>query len=204
MIWATIYSLADSATVGNTAIPDMGVWNPPADDSASWDSTEEGVGLAGVFLASSESGHVSASPGSSDHEIFAAGTNNRCSTPRKMRRGPQSCKILPAPGNSNTRGSVGNPGNTEGSGENQEPGNDRIFTPMPGEDFLHNLPDFDFANLQGWTICPRAKSDNKPLTAVCDSGNPEDVVSTGIGWGLSNVTPCTYEGYNFSEKKKLH
>lgn len=202
MIWATIYSLADSAAVGNTAIPDMGVWTPPVDDSASWHSSEEGVGLA-AFLGSSESGHVSASPGSPDYEILADGTNNRCPTPRKMRRGPQSCRILPAPGNTNTRGSVGNPDNTEGSGENQEPSNDGIFTPIPSEKILPNVPDLDFTNLQGWTICPRAKSDNKPLIAVCDSGKPEDIVSAGIGWGLSNVTPCTYDGYNLVEKTPL-
>lgn len=166
------------------------------------DSSEGGVGLAG-FLDSSESGHVSASPGSSDYKVFADGTNNRCSTPRKMRRDPQSCRILPAPGNTNTRGSVGNPDNTEGSGENQEPSNDGIFTPIPGEQILPNALDWDFMNLQGWTICPRAKSDNKPLIAVCDSGKPEDIVSAGIGWALSNVTPCTYDGYNLVEKSPL-
>lgn len=202
MIWATIYSLADSAAVGDTATPDMGVWNPPFYDSASMHSSEGGVGLAG-FLDSSESEHVSASPGSSDYKVFADGTNNRCSTPRKMRRDPQSCRILPAPGNTNTRGSVGNPDNTEGSGENQEPSNDGIFTPIPGEKILPNALDWDFTNLQGWTICPRAKSDNKPLIAVCDSGNQEDIVSAGIGWALSNVTPCTYDGYNLVEKTPL-
>ncbi|MCJ1342340.1 hypothetical protein MMC31_000522 [Peltigera leucophlebia] len=190
IIWATIYSLADSVDVGDTAIPVMGVWNPSVDDSASRGSSEEGVGLAG-FLDSSESEHVSTSPLSSDHEVVADGRNSRCSTPRKMRRDPQSCKLLPAPGDTNTKGSVGNPDNTEGSGENQEPSTDGIFTPLPGEQILPDVLDFDFTNLQGWTICPRARSDNKPLTAVCDSGEPEDIVSVGIGWGLSNVTPCT-------------
>lgn len=202
MIWTIIYSLADSVAASTSVIPDVGVWNIPVDVSASGVSSEEGVGLAD-FLESSGSGHVSTFPGSSDNEDVADGKNNRCSTPRKMRRDPQSCVILPTPGNTNARGSVGNPDNTEGSGGYQEPSNEGIFSPLPGEQISPEVLDWDFTNLQGWTICPRAKSDNKPLTAVCDSGNPEDIVSNGIGWGLSNVTPCTYDGYNLVEKIPL-
>lgn len=202
MIWATIYSLADSAAVGDTAIPVMGVWNPPVDDSASRGSSEKELELAG-FLDSSESGHVSTSPYTSDHEVVADGRNDHCPTSKKMRRDPQSCKILPAPGNTNVRGSNGNPDNTEGSGENQEPSTDGIFTPLPGERFFPDALDWDFTNLQGWAICPIGKGSGKPLKAVCDSGKPEDLASAGIGWALSNVTPCTYDGCNLIEKSPL-
>lgn len=116
-----------------------------------------------------------------------------------MRRDPQSCIILPAQGegNTNTRGSVGNPDSNEGSGEHQDPKDDRIFKPLPGELFLPDVLDWDYRKLQGWSICPRAKVDNSPLTAVCDSGSPEDIFSSGIGWALSNVVPCTFDAYHF-------
>lgn len=192
MILAMIYSLADSTAVSDATMPDKRVWNPSLDDSASG-SSEAGVGLAG-FLDSSESGHVSTFASSFDHEFVADGRTHPCSTPKMKRRDPQSCRILPDQDNTNTRGSVGNPGNSEGSEENQKPRNNEPFTPLPGGQFYPDILDWDFSNLQGWKICPRSKSDNKPLTAVCDSGNPEDIVSAGIGWKLSNVTPCTYDG----------
>lgn len=195
MIWASIYSLAGSAAVSDRPIPDMGVLNPSLEVSGSEDLSEEGIGLAG-FLDRLESGHVSNSPGSSDQQDVAHERSNPCSTPKMMRRDPQSCIILPAPGNTKTRGSVGDPDNNEGSGEHQDPSNDGIFKPLPGENILPNVIDWDSTNLQGWTICPRAKGNNKPLTAVCDSGRPEDIVSSGIGWALSNVVPCTYSGYH--------
>lgn len=194
MIWASILSRTFSS-VSDRPIPDMGVWNPPLEVSDSGDLSEEGIGVAG-FLDRSESRHVSTSSGSSDQEEVYHERNNPCSAPKMMRRDPQSCIILPAPGNTNTRGSVGNADNNEGSGEHQDPSDDGIFKPLPGEHIFPDILDWDFTNLQGWTICPRAKSDNKPLTAVCDSGSPEDIVSSGIGWALSNVVPCTYDGYH--------
>lgn len=195
MIWASIYSLAGAAAVSDRPVPDREVWNPSLEVSGSGDLSEKGIGLAGS-LDRLESGHVSTSPGSSDQEDVAHERNSPCSTSKIMRRDPQSCIILPAPGKTNTRGSVGNPDSNEGSGEHQDPGDDRIFKPLPGEQFLPNVLDWDSSNLQGWSICPRAKADNKPLTAVCDSGNPEDMFSSGIGWALSNVVPCTYDGYH--------
>lgn len=195
MIWASIYSLAGSAAASDRPIPDREVRNPSLEISGSGDLSEEGIGLAG-FLDRLESGHVSTSPGSSDQEDVTHGRNNPCSTSKMMRRDPQSCLTLPAPGNTNIRGSVGNPDSNEGSGEHQDPSDDSIFKPLPGEDFPPQVLDWDSSNLQGWSICPRAKGDNKPLTAVCDSGSPEDIVSSGIGWALSNVVPCTYDGYH--------
>lgn len=197
MIWASIYCLASSEAVSDRSIPDMGIWNPSLEVSGWGDSSEEGIGLAG-FLDSLGSGHVLTSPGSSDQEVVADERNNPCSTPKMMRRDPQSCIISPAPANTNTRGSVGNPDNNEGSGEHQEPSNDGIFKPLPGEQFFHGVLDWDFTNLQGWQICPKSKSDNKPLIAVCDSGRPEDILSAGIGWALLDVMPCTYYGYHLA------
>lgn len=197
MIWASIYSLAGSAAISDRPIPDMSIWNPSLEVSGSGDLSEEGIGLAG-FLDRLELGHVSTSPGSSDQEVVANERNNPCSTQKMIRRDPQSCILLPASGNTNTRGSVGNPDNNEGSGEHQDPSSDGIFKPLPGEKFFPNVLDWDFTNLQGWGICPKAKNDNKPLTAVCDSGRPEDITPAGIGWALSNVMPCTYDGYHLA------
>lgn len=212
MIWASsIYSLvAGAAAASDGSIPDMGGWNPSFEVSSdSGDLIEEGRGLTG-FLDGLESGHdVSTSPGSSDQEYVVAHErkNNPCSTSKMMRRDQQSCIIFPAPapGNTNTRGSVGNPGgNNEGSGEeHQDPSDDGIFKPLPGEQIFPNVIDWDSINQHGWTICPRAKGDNKPLTAVCDSGNREDIVSSGIGWALANVVPCTYDGYQLISKARI-
>lgn len=206
MIWASIYTLAAaSAAARIRPIRDLGGWNPSLEVSGSGELIKEGGRLAG-FLDSLESGHdvSSTSPGSSDQEYVAHERNIPCSNPKKMRRYPQSCIILPAPGNTNTRGSVGNPpGNNEGSGEHQNPSDDGIFKPLPGEHFFSDVIDWGSTNQHGWEICPRAKGDNKPLTAVCDSGRREDIVSSGIGWALSNVVPCTYDGYQFISKPTL-